>query len=496
MFLNYYGLRENPFGVIADTRFLYLSPTHHNAIDALCHGLNSGQEFLALVAEPGMGKTTVLRRLATQLGARIVFLSLTNAGTRELLGCLLASLGVDSTNRDLLWMHERLNDALRNEARSSHRFVLIIDEAQNLASSTLKTLRLLSNFETPDGKLIQTVLAGQPALADALARPEHEQLRQRLSVVARLEALPPSEVSKYIDHRLRAAGYTGEPLFTSRACRMIANWSGGIPRKINSLCFNALTAGYAADKRQIDTKVVRKAISALDLDGLASEAQGAQRWRPATGLDRAEWIALASSLLLVVALVGAFSYPDTFRRWFSSAAVGTARRDLAEHFPAPSTVPDSRIHPEPAATSLNCRALRHHLSFRPKSPRARQLRARSTLPEVRFQLRPGKNRRQRQRQMPSPRRALTTTRFSPRSNKAKLTCGRESTTRPWLNFKPPLRSIPPAAISSTRSKALAAPKPPKPVSCNSCVLCVCRDEGVALPKAGCSPRNEQCVIIT
>lgn len=340
MFLDYYGLRENPFGVIADTRFLYLSPSHYNALDALYHGLNNGQEFLALVAPPGMGKTTVLRRLASQLAVRVIFLSLTNSGTRELIGCLLGSLGVDSTDRDLLWMHERLNDVLRNEARSSHRFVLILDEAQNLTSSTLETLRLLSNFETPNDKLIQTVLVGQSALADALARPEHEQLRQRLSILARLEPLSPSDVAKYIEFRLRVAGYAGQPLFTSRACRMIAGWSRGIPRRINSLCFNAMSLGSAADKRRIDGRVVRRAIAALDLDKLTSEARGAQIADFAAGFDRTPWFAVASILLLIIILAGSFSYLRGFGRWFPAGATSNVTPDVAERFPAPSTAPE------------------------------------------------------------------------------------------------------------------------------------------------------------
>jgi general secretion pathway protein A len=341
MFLDYYGLRENPFGVVADTRFLYLSPTHYNALNALYHGLNNGQEFLALVAQPGTGKTTVLRRLAPQLGVRVVSLSLTNSGTREVIGCLLASLGVDSTDHDLLWMHERLNEVLRNEARSSHRFVLILDEAQNLATSTIEALRLLSNFETPNEKLIQTVLVGQPSLADALARPEHEQLRQRLSVVARLEALPNEEVSKYIDFRLRVAGYNGQPLFTASACKAIAGWSGGIPRRINSICFNALSFGHAANKRQIDGKTVRKAISTLDIDGLTTEAQSAEMSGLAAGLDRTPWIGVAAPLLLVVTLIGSLLYLGGLNRWKSSAASPTiAQNSLAESLPVSATAPE------------------------------------------------------------------------------------------------------------------------------------------------------------
>ena len=335
MFLDYYGLRENPFGVVADTRFLYLSPTHYNALNALYHGLNSGQEFLALVAQPGIGKTTVLRRLAPQLGVRVVFLSLTNSGTRELIGCLLASFGIDPTDHDLLWMHERLNDLLRSEARSSHRFVLILDEAQNLTSSTLETLRLLSNFETPSDKLIQTVLVGQPPLAEALSRPEHELLRQRLSVIARLEPLAPEEVTKYIEFRLRVAGHDGPPLFNSAACRAIAAWSGGVPRRINTLCFNALSCAQVANKRQVDAKIVRTAIASLDLNGLTPDAQAPQIAAIARG--RTPWLAVGAPMVLVLALVGSFLYLGKLNRRLSPRGETVAQSEVEAPFAVSST---------------------------------------------------------------------------------------------------------------------------------------------------------------
>ena len=345
MFLDYYGLRENPFGVVADTRFLYLSPSHYNALNALYHGLNNGQEFLALVAQPGIGKTTVLRRLAPQLGVRVVFLSLTNSGTRELIGCLLASFGVDSADHDLLWMHERLNDLLRNEARSSHRFILILDEAQNLTSSTLETLRLLSNFQTPSEKLIQTVLVGQPSLAEALSRPEHELLRQRLSVIARLEPLPSEEVPKYIEFRLRIAGYAGPLLFNSGACKAIAAWSGGIPRRINTICFNALSHGQTANKRQIDAKIVRAAIAGLDLNGLTSVAQPEQASAIGGISKRTSWLAVGAPAALSFALVVSFLYLGKLNRWISSAQTTTvAQGDVAE----PVTVSSTSTAPEPS----------------------------------------------------------------------------------------------------------------------------------------------------
>jgi general secretion pathway protein A len=311
MFLSFYGLRENPFGTVADGRLMYPSRTHLNALGSLRGGLEHGQELLILVAEPGLGKTTVLKRLATQLGMRIVFLSLTKSGGNELARSLLASLGVDSTGHDLPWMHERLSERLRNEARAGHRFVLILDDAHNLEDSSFETLRILSSFECPGHKLVQTVLAGQYPLAHALLRRENEELRQRLSVIARLEPLSAVEAGEYIDCRLRLAGYDKERLFTSPACELVARWSGGIPRKINSLCFNALTIGCGGKK--FDTAIIREAIRKLDLDATAPSIEGERKASRLSRLGGARAAAVAAGLAALV-LVGLFSYRSVIKR--------------------------------------------------------------------------------------------------------------------------------------------------------------------------------------
>ena len=333
MFLSFYGLRENPFGTVADGRLMYPSRTHRNALDTLRSGLEHGQELLILVAEPGLGKTTVLKRLATQLGLRIVFLSLTKSGTNELPRLLLASFGVDSTGRDLPWMHERLIEKLRNEARAGHRFVLILDDAHYLEDSSLETLRILSGFECPGHKLVQTVLAGQYPLAHALLRRENEQLRQRLSVIARLETLSPVEVGEYIDCRLRLAGYDKERLFTSPACELAARWSGGIPRKINSLCFNVLTIGCSGKK--LDTAIIREAIRKLDLDATAPSIEGERRASRLSRLGRTR--ATVAAGVAALALVGLFSYRSVIKR--RVAAANSAHGESLARLLAPNLSP-------------------------------------------------------------------------------------------------------------------------------------------------------------
>ena len=167
MFLNYYGLREQPFGVTPDPRFLYLSPAHREALASLVYGIESGLGFLALIATPGMGKTTLLFHLLEKFrtSARTAFLFPTQCNSREFMRFLLAELGYGSDDQDFVRMHEEFNKRLLQEARAGNRFIVVIDEAQNLEPSVLETVRLLSDFETPRAKLMHIILAGQPELS-------------------------------------------------------------------------------------------------------------------------------------------------------------------------------------------------------------------------------------------------------------------------------------------------------------------------------------------
>jgi len=242
MFLDFYRLQEQPFGVTPDPRFLYFSSGHREALASLFYGIETGRGFLSLVAQPGMGKTTLLFQLLKRWKGYVhsAFLFQTQCDSRELVRYLLEDLGLDSQDRDIVRMHADLNDFLFRETKAGKRVVLFIDEAQNLADSVLETVRLLSDFEAPDRKLLQIVLAGQPQFEQRLARPALTQLAQRIAVRARLEALPPAEVVRYMNHRLQVARYQGPELFTPEAAAAIADRSQGIPRLINHLCFNAL----------------------------------------------------------------------------------------------------------------------------------------------------------------------------------------------------------------------------------------------------------------
>jgi general secretion pathway protein A len=274
MFLNYYGLREQPFGVTPDPRFLYLSPAHREALASLVYGIESGLGFLALIATPGMGKTTLLFHLLEKFrsSARTAFLFQTQCNSREFMRFLLAELGYGSEDQDFVRMHEEFNKRLLQEARAGNRFIVVIDEAQNLDPAVLETVRLLSDFETPRAKLMQIVLAGQPELADKLANPRMAQLRQRVSLVSGLQPLSFEETNKSIQHRLRVAGHRGEPLFSPAALGRITEFAAGIPRNINSLCFNSLSLGCALQKKVMDVAIVEEVISDLDISRHTTKA--------------------------------------------------------------------------------------------------------------------------------------------------------------------------------------------------------------------------------
>jgi N-acetylmuramoyl-L-alanine amidase/type II secretory pathway predicted ATPase ExeA len=271
MFLDFFHLREQPFGVTPDPAYLYPSRTHCEALDSLTEGILGGRGFLALIAEPGMGKTTLLYQVLEGLRdtARAAFLFQTQCNSREFFQYLLSELGVDSTGMGLVAMHNKLNEMLFAEMLAGKRFVLIVDEAQNLDDSVLETIRLLSNFETSNTKLLQIVLAGQPQLAEKLGQRRLAQLLQRITVVKHLEALSPEETASYIRHRLKVAGHCGEALFEPEALALVAERSQGVPRNINKICFHALMEAHAEGRRTVSPDIVEKADRKSDVVAVA-----------------------------------------------------------------------------------------------------------------------------------------------------------------------------------------------------------------------------------
>jgi len=287
--LDFYRLREEPFGVTPDPRFLYFSASHREALASLVYSTQTKRGFSALVAEPGMGKTTLLFHLLERLKgtARTAFLFRPDSDSRDLLESLLGDLGVHAIGQTIPQMHENLSSVLLEELNLGRDFVWVVDEAQDLEVNVLETIRVLSNFETPNAKLMHIILAGQPALAEKLARPELLQLRQRVSRIVQLEPLSAPDTAEYIAHRLRVCGYREQTLFTRETVRAIASTSLGIPRNINNLCFACLSLGFVERAHRISLEILRAVLEDYEPE-TPSETTEAATAKP-SAMPAASW---------------------------------------------------------------------------------------------------------------------------------------------------------------------------------------------------------------
>ncbi|HTV09628.1 MAG TPA: AAA family ATPase [Candidatus Aquilonibacter sp.] len=266
MFERHFKFADQPFGATPDPHFLLRTKSHREALASLYMGFYTNRGFTVLIAEPGMGKTTLLSEFLNHIRsvARTVFLFDTLGTPDDVLSMILQELGV-RFGETAAERHRQLNELLATEARAGRKVVVVIDEAQNLSLEALEAIRLLSNFETSRSKLMQVVLCGQTQLADKLARPEAIQLLQRVSTMCRLTRLNATETIEYVEHRLKLAGHAGRPIFTPTALRLLADASRGIPRVINMLCFNSLCLCRASSSRVVDESTMAEAISDLHL---------------------------------------------------------------------------------------------------------------------------------------------------------------------------------------------------------------------------------------
>lgn len=263
MYLSFYGFKEKPFNITPDPKFLYLSPTHQEALRHLKFGVTEKKGFIVLVGEVGCGKTTLCRRFLDELDpdhfdtALILNPRVTET---QMLKAILTELGETKIARSQVDLVAQMNTVLMERISAGRDIVLIIDEAQNLSFEVLEQIRLLSNLETDEQKLLQIVLMGQPELKTLLARDELRQLRQRILVHYELHPLSLSDMQHYIHHRLSLAGGQGRPAFTSWALRALHRGSKGIPRVVNNLCDKALLSAFIRESDQITYWDARRAI--------------------------------------------------------------------------------------------------------------------------------------------------------------------------------------------------------------------------------------------
>ncbi len=265
MYCEFYGMRERPFNVTADPKFLYLNARYREALASLHYGVTQRKGFITLIGEAGTGKTTLLKKLLNDLdpNTRTVFVFNTNVTFDEILEYIFGEFDLPVHNGKRLYMLQRLNAFLLDELREGRNVALLVDEAQDLDYSVLEDLRLLSNLETSKEKILQIVLAGQPELGQKLTNPSLRQLRQRVAVNCRLMPLTREELTEYIQSRLSSAGCSDPQLFSSDAEERVYEISGGIPRIVNVVCDNALVIGYAMGKKRLNADVVDEAAADL-----------------------------------------------------------------------------------------------------------------------------------------------------------------------------------------------------------------------------------------
>jgi type II secretory pathway predicted ATPase ExeA len=265
MYKKFFGLRENPFNVNPDPRYLFLTPGTQEALANLAYGIRGRKGIILLTGEVGTGKTTLLNMLLDWLHhnrATTAFIFNTRLSTTELFECLMADFGIPCESRRKSEVLIRLNRWLLEQYRAGQTSVLIVDEAQNLSPQVLEEIRFLTNLETSTEKLLQVVLSGQPELEEKLKLPQLRQLRQRITVRCRTSALSLEETRGYIVERLRIAGANSETIYSSEAIESIYHHARGIPRVINVLCEHALINSFADQQRPV---------TAAHVDGVARE---------------------------------------------------------------------------------------------------------------------------------------------------------------------------------------------------------------------------------
>jgi general secretion pathway protein A len=267
MYNGHFGFSVSPFSVTPDPRFFYNTPVYQEAYANLRYGIEAKKGFIVVTGEVGTGKTTLLRKLLHNLGDTIhsVFIFNTDLSFPELLPLILHDLGLVPQESSKVAMLEQLNAYLIKQLEQRHIVAVLVDEAQNLSDEALEGLRLLSNLETDQEKLLQIVLMGQPEFEKKLDQPTLRQLKQRVALQSRLAPLKDAEVAPYIDFRLRVAGYNGKGLFHPDAVHQIAFYSQGIPRLINIICDNVLINAYARSEATVSAAGIKEVARDLRL---------------------------------------------------------------------------------------------------------------------------------------------------------------------------------------------------------------------------------------
>ncbi len=263
MYLDFFKFRKNPFHIAPDPEFLFLSPSHKEAFGLIFHGIEDRKGLVTVTGEVGVGKTTILRSYLEETDPeriRVVYIFNPGLSFEKLLKQIVSDLGIPAVDKDPPELVESLYRYLIDEYKNDRNVVLIIDEAQNMPVETLDRLRMLSDLETSQEKLLQIILVGQPEFENKLNLPELKQLRQQIAIRCRIDTLRPDESLAYIRHRLMKASLFHNPVFTKGALKRIVKEADGIARIINVLCDNALITAFAYQRNPVDDKIIKEVI--------------------------------------------------------------------------------------------------------------------------------------------------------------------------------------------------------------------------------------------
>ena len=307
MYEAFYGLREKPFNLTPDPKFLYLSEKHKEAFAHLLYGIKNRSGFVMLTGEIGTGKTTICRNLLSQLDSdtELAFIFNPFLSPIELLRKINSEFGIDTRADNLLGLTEELNIHLLNAGARGKNCVLVIDEAQNLDVKVLEQIRLLSNLETESSKLIQIILIGQPELGEKLALHELRQLNQRITARYHLKPLNAMETLQYVAYRIHVAGGRKSVNFSRGAVRQVYRLSGGTPRMINAICDRALLIGYTREEHIITAAIVRRAAREIKGERVVVRRPGDRRWWT-------RWLpspAMMLAAILLIVIIQVFASP-------------------------------------------------------------------------------------------------------------------------------------------------------------------------------------------
>jgi general secretion pathway protein A len=334
MYAAFFGLKNEPFSIAPDPRYLFMSERHREALAHLLFGLKGNGGFVVLTGEIGAGKTTVCRCCLEQIPKRcnVAYIFNPKLTVLELLDAICGEFHIPmpaqgAAPRSVKDYTDPLNEYLLRTHAVGQNNILIVDEAQNLSAEVLEQLRLLTNLETNSRKLLQIVLIGQPELRQMLARPELEQLAQRVIARYHLGALTEEETSHYIRHRLAVSGYSGTLPFDRAARERIHQIARGVPRRINLLCDRALLGAYAQARHRVSRAMVDQAAQEVFDEALPSARDRAAR-RDGAGMPVWGYVFMAAAAVATVAVVA---------------------RDLQARGEAPSELPDRAAATAPAA---------------------------------------------------------------------------------------------------------------------------------------------------